>query len=379
VRVGVDARVLDRGEQLGLGVRRFLVRVLEQLQVRGHASSVVLYSDAPAAAVDRSGCLADIACRRLPAWRSHRAWEQVALPLAARRDGIDVLWSPCYTTALWLGRPRVVNIHDISFDRDDASGVQRRLRRLSKRSAAVATSVMTCSKFSRQDLVTRWRVPESKVVAIHMAADPPEPGWERRAGDTLARLGVAEPYLLHVGTLYSRRRIPTLLEAYARARHAFPDVSLVVVGRNRTSPHEPLEDIMARLNEQVGWRAVRHLPYVDEADLAPLFGRARAFVYLSTLEGFGLPPLEAMAHGVPVISTTGGSLAEVTPGAARLVDPTNAHEVAAALAEVLASAEVRADLSQRGLARARAFSWERCARQTWDVLASAAEEGGPRG
>jgi glycosyltransferase involved in cell wall biosynthesis len=379
VRVGVDARVLDRGEQLGLGVRRFLERVLEQTQARGHASSLVLYTDAPAGTADRSGPLAAFACRRLPAWRSHTAWEQVALPAAARRDGIDVLWSPCYTTALWLGRPRVVNIHDISFDRDDASGALRRLRRLSKRSAEVATSVMTCSEFSRQDIVTRWGVPGSKVKAIHMAADPPEPGWERRAADTIARLGVAEPYLLHVGTLYTRRRIPTLLEAYTGARRVFPDVTLVVVGRNRTSPPEPLEDAMARINEEAGRRVVHHLPYVDEPDLAPLFGRARAFVYLSTLEGFGLPPLEAMAYGVPVITTTAGSLAEVTPGAARLVDPTNADDVAGALVEVLGSAEVRAALSQRGLARARAFSWERCARQTWDVLASAAEEGGPRG
>ena len=175
--------------------------------------------------------------------------------------------------------------------------------------------------------------------------------------------------MLHVGTMYSRRHVGTLIEALARCWTSRPAWQAVIVGRNRTHPHEDLEGAMAGLNAATGRAAVIHLPFVDDADLESLYADAGLFVYLSTLEGFGIPPLEAMAHGIPVVSTTGGSLREVTPGAALIVDPTDMGAVQRAIASLMDDPAHAAAHAARSVARASEFSWDRCAEATWTAIA----------
>ncbi len=372
--IGVDARVLGPGEQWGLGVRRYAARVLEQVARADDGGRVVLYGDFDAGHLRRYRF--DFPYRRVSVpIRSSSLWDQVRLPLAARRDGVAAFWSPSYVAPLYLGRPRAVTIHDISFDDPGAPRAAGRLRMMSRRSADRATLVLTDSEYSRRRLLERWGVVPNKVRVIPLAADPPAEGWEARAADTLARLDVSPPYVLYVGTLYSRRRIPTLLAAYAELQRRHPDLSLVLVGRNQTDPREPIEEQVEAINARAGRPAVRHLLWVSDEDLGPLYGRALAFAYLSTLEGFGIPPLEAMAYGLPVVSTAGGSLAEVTADAARLVDPMDATSVCAGLEEVVSDPSRRAELRCRSLANAARFSWERCARETWGAVVGLCDRG----
>jgi glycosyltransferase involved in cell wall biosynthesis len=374
--VGMDARVLSGAPHFGLGVRRYAVRVLEHW-ARAGVEDVVLFGNYPAETLARFEFAGAFEYRVVaPKVTSGSLWEQVCLPWACRSRGIDVLWSPSYTAPFVAGTARAVVVHDISFDMPEAGNRHAALSFVSRHAARRATLVLTDSEFSKREMLTRWTLDGGRVRVIPLASDPPPKDWRARVPGVLSRLGIEPPFVLFVGTMYSRRCIPTLLEAFARARAARPDATLVLVGRNRTQPLEPIEERVSALNREAGREIVRHFAFVDDDDLPPLYGSAEVFVYLSTLEGFGLPPLEAMSYGTPVISTAYASLAEVTTGGAVQVEPRDVDAVSRALSELLVDREAREQWAARGREQAARFSWARCASETWEALAGLAPAGG---
>lgn len=374
ISLGVDARVLARLPHHGLGVWRYLVRVLERAPRDGWA--ITLFVDRPTTALPAYAFPATCRYRTVQAPRalaSDAVWEQAVLPADGVFRAQQGFWSPSYSTPLLARVPRVLTMHDISFD-VPPPGEPRgpaRMRWIARRSAAAARLVLTDSAYSADQMREHWHTPAGKLRVIPLAADVPAAIPAARTAATLDRLGVRQPYLLHVGTLYSRRNVGTLIEAVTPLLLARQAWQTVVVGRNRTNPHEDLEGAMAAVNARAGRTAIVHLPLVSDEDLEVLYAAAGTFVYLSTLEGFGIPPLEAMAHGVPVVSTTGGSLREITPGAAVVVDPGDVGAVRAAIAALLDDPAHAASTSALSLSRAAAFSWDRCARETWQAIEAA--------
>jgi glycosyltransferase involved in cell wall biosynthesis len=190
-----------------------------------------------------------------------------------------------------------------------------------------------------------------------LALAPREVDAERVA----ARYGVPHPFVLFVGSLLPWRNAPRLLGAVARLRARAPELGcgLLIVGRDIWGT-----DPTARLAAEHGWGWARFAGYVADDELPDLYAAAAVFAYPSLYDGFGIPPLEAMAAGTPVVASTAGALPEVLGDAALLVDPTDEE----ALAEALQAAFDRpTELRQRGLARAARYSWERAAEQTWRV------------
>ncbi|MFQ3661823.1 MAG: glycosyltransferase family 1 protein, partial [Chloroflexaceae bacterium] len=170
------------------------------------------------------------------------------------------------------------------------------------------------------------------------------------------------PYFLYIGTIQPRKNLTRLIEAFA---HAGPDDALLVIAGRRGWLSEP---IVRRVAELGLTNRVRFPGYVPDADLPALLSGALAFVFPSLYEGFGMPVLEAMACGAPVLTSTTSALPEVAGDAALLVDPCDTDAIAAALRRLAADAPLRASLRARGLVRAADFTWERCARKTLDVL-----------
>jgi glycosyltransferase involved in cell wall biosynthesis len=368
--LGIDIRVLARAPHHGLGVWRYVCRILERLP-DDPTWTIELFGDRPADALGDGAPIGRFPYHhvpQVPRLASEAVWEQFALPRSGAFRRLDCFWSPNYSTPLAARVRRVVTIHDISFDRPGMPRGPWRMRAISHRSAHAAAVVLTDSQFSAEDLHNLWGVPRERIAVVPLAADPPDSTWPARASSTLARLGITRPFVLHVGTMYSRRHVPVLIDAYRRVVHAGAGVDLVVVGRNRTDPYVAIEGDLAAINDRAGRVIAHHLPFVSDADLAVLMGSARAFAYLSSLEGFGLPPLEAMAYGTPVIATDGGSMREFTVGSAWLVDPTSADQVAEALNAILSRPEEADRLRRQGLAKAATYSWERCASETWAVL-----------
>ena len=300
-------------------------------------------------------------------------WQEVRLPAAARADALDVFFAPAYSCPLALPVPRVTTVHDMSFfsipeDFGLLDGMRRRT--LVAASIDVSRRLLAVSDFTRGEIAARFAGAAPRIVVTPHGADDdlaPPPGREAAR----RRLDLRGPMVLTVGTILNRRCLPVLFHAAAAVRRAWPGLTLEVVGENRTHPFLDL----AALAHRTGLDdAARISGFVDEAGLAARYAAADVAVFLSEYEGFGLPALEAMARGVPVVTSTAPALGEVFKGAALLVDPHDAPAAAQAVDRILRDAALRSDLVARGRALAARHSWAECARLTRDALEAAARE-----
>jgi glycosyltransferase involved in cell wall biosynthesis len=292
-------------------------------------------------------------------------WLHWRLGRAASRE-VDLLFCPSFESPLLSFAPSVVTIHDAlpAFRPAARWSVRRDLRRASIRlSARRARGILTVSESSKRDIVRWYGIPAERVVAVPLAAasglDAPPPDGSVAAVRERYGLGDA-PLCLFVGKLTRRRNLPLLAEAFAEARdRAHTTHTLVLVGSGG-------EDLRSGPD-------VRLVGHVSDAELHALYHAAEVFVYPSEYEGFGLPVLEAMAAGLPVLTVESSSLAEVAGGAALLVSEPTHELLAAALARLFTDEGLRADLSRRGRARAAEFSWPRTAALTLEALVGAIE------
>lgn len=230
---------------------------------------------------------------------------------------------------------------------------------------ARADAVICVSENTRRDALRFYRLNPDKVHVIPEGVEPhfrPDLPIERRAA-VRAKYRLPERFILYVGTIEPRKNLATLLDAYAALRAQSPEIGLVVAGGKGWL----YESFFERLHLLGLENVVTLTGYVPEADLPALINCAEVFAYPSVFEGFGLPPLEAMACGVPVICSNASSLPEVVGEGGVLLPPTETSAWKEALERLLADATLRADLRARGLIRARKFTWANAARQTLSV------------
>ncbi len=231
-----------------------------------------------------------------------------------------------------------------------------------------ATHILTLSEYIRKEICEILRWPENRVTAVPLApAEVFRPRPSEHVAAACRALGLPEDYLLFVGSLEPRKNIGLVIEALERCRF---DIPLVLVGWEAWGEKRWLEAARSKGLE----KRIFIVGYVDDETLARLYSGATALVYPSLYEGFGLPILEAMACGCPVICSNVSSMPEVAGDAARLIDPFDAEDLAAAIDEVIDSSAYRAHLFQKGLRRAAAFSWTRTARKTLAVFRKVIEE-----
>ena len=310
------------------------------------------------------------------------AFQQVLLPAAAALLRLDVVHSPSFILPLVRGRARhLLTVHDLTFD--TLPHVHIPLRRSRAFRAAVAHSIR------RADLVTvpsrsvasviRARLPDVDAGKLRVVpwgiADEFRPQSPGAIADVRARLGLPERYLLFVGTIEPRKNLPVLLEAYRRvAAHRTAPPHLVLAGR----PGWGVDEVLA-LARTPALRPLVHIAgYVPQADLPALYTGALLLAYPSLEEGFGFPPLEAMACGVPVLASTGSALSENLGGAAELVSCDDVDGFADAIERLIADADLRRARRQQGFARAAAFRWTETAAQMRSSYSELAAHGDRR-
>ncbi len=290
-------------------------------------------------------------------------------PRLARADGLALLHMT-YIAPPRSPVPVVLSVHDISyriFPQYFSPRVRLVLGLLVGPSVRHAARVIVISERTRQDVIRFYRVPPERIVVTPLAAAPQySPQSEEEVGRIRRKYGLPERYFLAVGNVQPRKNLPRLVRAFAAVVEQTAetrDVKLVIVGRSAWRGSE-VETVVRQLGLQ---QRVLFTGYVPDQDLPALYTGALAFCYPSLYEGFGLPPLEAMACGTPVVASNASSLPEVVGDAGLLVEPTSVAGIAAALYRLLHDEEVRQEYSRRGLARAARFSWERTARLTRDV------------
>jgi len=302
----------------------------------------------------------------------HTPFVRIPLTLSAelRRNRVDVLhvqftappFSPC---------PVVVSIHDLSFEHLPQTFKRRsrmQMRLTVRRSARNAAQIIALSEHARSDLVATYGLRPEKVNVVPLAAPPSFAPV--RDNSELQRVrqtyGIAGDYILSVGSIQPRKNLPRLIEAYSLLRRDLTGgklPQLVLVGKNAWLYDETLRSLKAG---DVG-TAVILTGYVPESDLPALYSGALCFIYPSYFEGFGLPPLEAMKCGAPVIVGNTTSLPEVVGDAALMIDPFNVNAIAAAIHKVVNDSDLRAELRVKGLERAKHFDWKETARLTLAV------------
>jgi glycosyltransferase involved in cell wall biosynthesis len=289
-------------------------------------------------------------------------WEQSALPRALRALRPDVLFAPGYTAPLTVPAPVVLTIHDVSFFAHPEwfafrEGLRRRW--LTAWSARRARRVITVSEFSKSEIMRHIGISSAKIGVIPLGVSRPPAGSRR------------EPLVLYVGSVFERRRVDRLIEAFDRVVDRVPDARLEIVGENRT--RRPRLDLDAIRRSQRHADRITIRSYVDDSVLASLYARASVLAFLSEYEGFGLTPLEALAAGVPPILLDTPVARETCGQAARYVEPQAAPDgVAAAIADLLTNTAARQDLMHHAEAVLARYDWDFAAADTLKVLEEAA-------
>ncbi len=307
--------------------------------------------------------------RRLPGRWVQAAWRAVSWPPFDRFSGpADVFHFPNFILPPLRRGRAAVTIHDLAFLRFPETAEKRNLRYLRRRIAKTvreADAILTVSEFSAGEIVELLGVKREKIHPVwHGLAEHVRRPGIGEVTELKSRLGLKRPYLLNVGTLEPRKNIPFLVEVFERLKNF--DGDLVLAGMKGWN----WEPILARIGSSPRAERIRRLDYVSDGDLPALYAGAELFVFPSLYEGFGFPPLEAMACGTPVVSSAAGSLPEVLGAAAELVEEFDGGLWADRIEALLSDSDARDRRRRAGRERALSFSWRDAAEKTWKVYRS---------
>jgi glycosyltransferase involved in cell wall biosynthesis len=368
LHIGIDASRVDRGHRTG--TEQYSAQLLEALGEIDRRNHYTLYANGRAK--PRLRLPSNFRARLIP---FPRLWTHARLSLELASHSPNVLFVPAHVVP--LAHPRtVVTIHDLGYRAFPGAHpplARRYLDWSTRWSAAVARRVIVPSEATARDLTATYSTPQDRIAVIPHGYHPRFHPLDAATVDTgLARLGIARPYLLFVGTLQPRKNLARVLAAFERLAAGGWPGQLVLVGQ-RGWLSDPIFAASARPASPARGRV--HLTgYLDDEDVLIVYNGAEALVFPSLYEGFGLPALEAMACGTPVLTSSTTSLPEVVGNAALTVDPLSIDSIADGLARLVGDANLRADLRQRGLARSGQFTWRRAAEQTLAVLEEVARE-----
>jgi glycosyltransferase involved in cell wall biosynthesis len=297
-----------------------------------------------------------------------RRWWAVGLPLYLRKASLDLFHGTNYEVPLWSKRRSVLTIHDLSIllhaDMHQADLARRARRRLPVM-ARSASMIITPTEMVKREVFERLKVDPEKIV---VTPEAPRSDFQRmpldKVAETKRRLGIEDEFILFVGTVEPRKNLLTLVRAFNQIlNQTSRRPQLVVVGAEGWL----MDELFAFIKQSSISDRLCLTGYLDDDDLRALYSSCTVFVYPSIYEGFGLPPLEAMACGAPVIASNIATFQETLGSAAQLVEPNDVEALARSIVEILDDEGRRRTLSRRGLEQAAKFSWERTARLTLEV------------
>ncbi len=369
MRIGIDTRLAYYQPQGGIA--QYTLRLIQAFGRMGAPDEFVVlhnWKDQPSAIVPPlTNAHHKIRTHQLFT-PSHHRFEQWTLPPELFLARINLLHSPDFIPPFWRHCPVVITVHDLAFQlyphllTHESAAYYGQI----ERAVQSADHIIAVSEATRRDIVRLLGVSEKKITVIYEAADPifRPINNPRLIQSVLSKYQLRQPLVLFVGTIEPRKNIPVLLRAFRQLLdHYKVKAQLVLAGRRGWLA----DSVFALMKELELGEDVKYLGPVPATELVALYNAAQLFVMPSLYEGFGLPPLEAMACGTPVIVSRGSSLPEVVGDAGLHVNPKDQSELAVLMRRVLEDRKLRRELRQAGIRRAQMFSWDRAARETLDV------------
>lgn len=363
MRIGIDGYEANVIQRVGIG--RFAYELLWALYRLNTKHEIIIFIP--------NGKIADLPRERTN-WqyrivKSRRLWTFVSLPKALHKENLDIFFSPTHYVPLFSRIPRVFSIMDLSFIHFPKLFRKKDLHQLrlgTQYSAKVGKGIVTISNFSKDAIIKQYKAPSKSVVVAY-------PGFDHKVFNTKAsaaqikgvhkRFGITNDYIIYVGTLQPRKNIVRLLNAFQQLEDK--KVKLLIVGKKGWLYSEFFEKVKKwKLSDRILFTN-----FVSDTDLALLLRGAKCFVLPSLYEGFGIPAVEAMACGVPVVVSNISSLPEIVGDAGIYVNPYESKYIASGLNQALSLSDAqRKAMIHKGLAQIQKFSWETCASTALEII-----------
>lgn len=354
IRCGVDAREIERGMT---GIGRYLKGFIKYASGTSH-EYFLYYSRKPEVDLGNS----NIQVRVLSSPKF--IWDHIALPKALKKDKVDLFFSPYYKKPWSLKCKSIVTVHDLNplYSKNSSFWHRIYFKKLLKRSIYSADFVLVVSAYVKEQILELFKPDANKIIVNYNAIDerfcPIEN--DNFLKTVLAKYGIKSEYIFYVGNLMPHKNIPSLVRAYAGLPDNLKDKYKLVIGGSKRWTYKQLVKLVNKLGLV---KNVSFTGFIPENDLVYLYNGAGLFVFPSLYEGFGFPPLEAMACGTPVVASNVSSLPEILGDAGILVDPCKVNDISEAITKVLTESELRDSLVERGLRRVRQFSTEKMSRK----------------
>lgn len=379
--IGVDARNLE-GKRTGVG--RYVFNLLREWNgLRPVGVKFVLYfkNNVPAD-LPRSSLFGV----RILKTRSNAKFTHWDLPRAAEKDKVDILFCPAYVAPLFYRGKIALTLHDISYEAyprefNWPSLADRILLKwVSKKSARRAAVIFTPSEFSRREIIKYYGVSAENIIVTPLSVDESlsDNFCVLAAEAVKKKYQLGGDFIFYAGSIFTRRHLAEIIEAFIRLAGEKSGYQLLIAGRDYTA-NGVVNKLVNLKNEKLGRRAIVRIDFIDDCDLKSLYGVCAFFIWLSDYEGFGLPPLEAMASGAPVIASDGTSLREIVGEATVLIKNNgDVEEIYRAMKTLIEDDDWRRRLMARGREQAAKFSWSACAASTLEKLLNCAAVSGNR-
>jgi glycosyltransferase involved in cell wall biosynthesis len=362
MRIGIDARLVYYSQA---GIGQYILHLAEALARIDTETEYVLLQSRK----DDTTILEQPNFRRVSLWTpSHHRLERYSLNVELMRLGLDLLHSPDFIPPHRPSCKSVITVHDLAFLLYPHFLTKESARYYGHIDDAVRWTdhIIAVSESTKRDTVDHLGVPEDKITVVHEAANPifrpvsREEAWQQVRN----RHGIEDRFILFVSTIEPRKNVPTLMRALWQLVECYKkDVQLVVAGGKGWL----YEDAFAVVDELQLDSRVHFVGRVSSEDLLYLYNAAQLLAHPAFYEGFGLPPLEAMACGLPVIASNVASLPEVVGDAGLLIDPHDVDELTVGMWRVLTDEELRREMIEKGLRQAARFSWDRAAAETLEI------------
>jgi len=373
--IGIDAHNLERSRT---GVGRYLFNLLKiwaVLSKENNVKFILYFKDEIPADLPQSD-LFEIKLLKVKSTAFFTHWN---LPQAAKKDKLDILFCPAYTAPLFYDGKIALTLHDISYEARPKefnwpSFADRILLKwVSKKSAKKATMIFTPSEFSRQEIIKYYKIEPAKIATTYLAVEEEIRNFNREAaaqeiGAIRIKYGLKNDFIFYVGSIFSRRHLKEVIEAFSYLAKKKNSWQLLLGGRDYT-PRQSVLKLVAKKNKEFSREAILQVDFINDNDLKLLYSACAFFVWLSDYEGFGLPVLEAMSLGAPVLTSRSSSLAEVAGQSALLVENNSSvEEIHWAMKRLAEDKQLSLELSRTGKWRAEKFSWQTCAEKTLEAL-----------